>query len=125
MTLHPPRSLRPHEHVSWIRVFELLIKFLRTGSFDHPILIDAESRTILDGHHRHKVALILQLRSVPCYEVSYLSDTRITVSPRRDIPVTKELVVTRARAGILFPRKSTRHDYPTPVCNTPLTLLRA
>jgi L-serine kinase (ADP) len=124
MTLHPPHSLKPHEHVSWLRVCTLAVQFLRTGIFDHPILIDAESRTILDGHHRHKVALILNLRRVPCHEVAYLDDESIAVTPRRHIPVSKESVVKCAATGMLFPRKSTRHNYPTAPCHTPLTLLR-
>lgn len=125
MTLHHPHTLKPHERVSWLRVCTLAVQFLRTGTFDHPILIDAESRTILDGHHRHKVALILNLQRVPCHEVAYLDDESIAVTPRRHIPVSKESVVKCAALGMLLPRKSTRHNYPTAPCHTPLTLLRA
>lgn len=124
MILHPPQSLKPHERVSWLRVLQIAIQFLRTGAFDHPILIDAESRTILDGHHRHKAALLLNLGQVPCHEVAYLSDDAITVTARRTIPVSKERVMTCAKMGMLFPRKSTRHNYTTPPCTIPLTLLR-
>lgn len=125
MHLYSPHTLKPHEHVSWLRVCTLAIQFLRTGIFDHPILIDAESRTILDGHHRHKVALMLGLQRVPCHAVAYLDDESISVTPRRCIEVSKERVVKCASVGELLPRKSTRHNYPTAPCNTPLTLLRA
>lgn len=110
-----PRSLRTHEKVSLRRVFSLFFQITKRGAFTEPLLVDAVSGTILDGHHRHRVALLMRLKRVPCWVVLYLEDESITLSSRRkSFVVNKEEVIRRATVCEPYPRKTTRHAYTTP-----------
>ncbi|MBT9168652.1 MAG: hypothetical protein DDT19_02000 [Syntrophomonadaceae bacterium] len=115
IALIDPRILRPHEKVNYFRLFWLLIKISSDGAFTRPLLVDSESKTILDGHHRCLVAKILGLKRVPCWCIQYLQTNAISVEPRRaDISVSKKEIVERARLGNLYPHKTTRHIYTAP-----------
>jgi hypothetical protein len=115
IALIDPKTLKPHEKVNYLRLFWLLIKISIDGVFTKPILIDLESKTILDGHHRHLVAQMLGLKRVPCWCIQYLQTNAISVEPRRtDISVSKEEIVERASLGNLYPHKTTRHIYTAP-----------
>lgn len=110
-----PRFLKPHEKINYFRFFWLLVKILHEGVFIKPILVDSESKTILDGHHRCLVAQILGLKRVPCWCIQYLYDDAILVESRRaGIVVNKKEIVKRAKLGNLYPYKTTRHVYVSP-----------
>lgn len=112
ISLIEPRTLRPHEKVSYLRLCWLLIKISIEGVFTKPILVDSESKAILDGHHRWLVARILGLKRVPCQCVDYLHTNAISVESRRvGISVSKKEIVERAITGNLYPHKTTRHIY--------------
>lgn len=113
ITVLPIQALRPHERVRYMNVLIVLWSVWRTGTFTHPILVDRESGTILDGHHRYFACRLLGCSRVPCYVTDYHTDTRITVgSWRPDYVVTKELVTQYAQSGKLMPHKTSRHFYP-------------
>jgi hypothetical protein len=113
--LRNPRELLPHESFSRLRAALLMLKMLASGHFTRPILIDAQSGTILDGHHRCKASRWLGLARVPVCSVDYLVEGSVAVHARRpQLAVTKEDVLRSARAGTLFPRKTTRHVYAVP-----------
>ncbi len=110
-----PKSLKVHEKTNPLRVVQVLMEVLRDGAFKDPVLVDAESGVVLDGHHRRFVALLLGLRKVPCWRIAYLSDEAVTVAPRRrKIPVSKEDVVRRGLSRKPYPQKTTRHHYQVP-----------
>jgi len=115
IALIDPRTLKPHEKVNYLRLFWLLAKISIDGVFTKPILIDLESKTILDGHHRHLVAQMLGLKQVPCWCIQYLQTNAISVEPRRaDISVSKKEIIERASLGRLYPHKTTKHVYVAP-----------
>ncbi len=117
-----PRELKTHERTGILRFVAAFVMIVREGAIINPLLIDEETKTILDGHHRHAVARLLRLRKVPCWAVSYLDDGAIEVEPRRrDIPVSKEDVVRRGTSGKVYPKKTTRHKYKVP-SSRPFTL---
>jgi hypothetical protein len=110
-----PRELLPHEGYSRLRAVLLMLRMLAAGRFTRPILIDAQSGTILDGHHRCKASRWLGLPRVPVCSVDYLAEGGVAVHARRpQIAVTKAEVLASARAGTPFPRKTTRHVYTAP-----------
>ena len=115
LILMDPDELLGHERIGTVGVIIVLWKLLRAGSFTHPILIDASSKTILDGHHRRAAARILGLKKIPCWCVEYLTDSSVTlVSRRPEIRVDKKEVVRRGIVGDLYPRKTTKHEYAVP-----------
>ena len=52
----PLETLLPHEQVEEHRVDNLEKMTLRWRAYTKPLLVDGKTGTILDGHHRTKVA---------------------------------------------------------------------
>jgi len=110
-----PIELKPHEQIRFTRVLLVFAKIVLTGRFTTPLLIDSETKTILDGHHRCWVAKMLGLKRIPCYCVNYLEEQSIRVHSRRsNILVNKDDVLRIATSGKVFPHKTTRHEYEIP-----------
>jgi hypothetical protein len=64
-------SLKPHEETIPEVEANLMNQILHSGMFKHPILVDKDTNVILDGMHRHKVALRLGLKFIPVIYVKY------------------------------------------------------
>lgn len=88
-----------------------------------PITLERNSLAVMDGHHRFEAARRLKLKYVPCLLLDY---DRVEVSAsRQGYIVTPQEIVRRARTGDLYPPKTTRHRFPSPLpaCNISLWLL--
>ena len=110
-----PHELIAHEKVKIRHALYMLLKMIFSGRFKVPLLIDSETKTILDGHHRCYAANRLRLKHIPCYLVNYMNDQSIKVSAiRSDTPVDKEKVIEMALSARVFPHKTTRHEYKIP-----------
>ena len=121
-----PEELHPHEAVDEDRKRNILAMMRRTGIFHPPLLVDSETRVILDGHHRLSAAKELGCVRVPCYCVDYLNDDSIVLETwRSDLAPTKAQVIEMGLSGKVFPRKTTRHIYviPDSIAPTPLARL--
>lgn len=107
-------ELKPHEHIVEQHVDEIFHQIKESMQIVTPILIDAKTKVILDGHHRYAAVKKLQLTKIPCACVDYLNDEIIAVYPRRtNIPVSKKIVIAAALQGRIMPHKSTRHEIKT------------
>jgi len=126
--LVPVETLLPHEKVQEHRVDNLEKMTLRWRAYTKPLLIDRATGTILDGHHRTKVAQRLDLQCLPCVMVDYLEDegVSLTVWPNcGKESLEKEEVIEAALSGNLFEPKTSRHlfsDHLPPI-SVPLTRL--
>ena len=119
IVLISPRELIAHEKVKIRHAIYLVLKMIFSGRFKVPLLIDSETKTILDGHHRCYAAHRLGLKSVPCYVVNYLNDRSVRVHARKPhIPVDKKKVIKMALSPKVFPHKTTRHEYKIPGFNS-------
>jgi ParB-like chromosome segregation protein Spo0J len=108
----PIGKLKPHEQFTEGRLQALLQNLRESGILWFPILVDDKDYIILDGHHRVESFRRMGLSKILCRLVDYDSP-EIKVYPRRkDIPITKDIVRAKARAGEVFPHKTTRHVYP-------------
>ena len=107
--LLPISRLRGHEEIDEEAVQELLRTLRTDGVFSEPIWVARGSFTVLNGHHRVEALRRLGARQVPAWVVDYESDLVCLVPWRPDTPVEKSEVVRRARAGELYPPKTTRH----------------
>ncbi|RHX97458.1 hypothetical protein DYB25_011596 [Aphanomyces astaci] len=121
--------LKPHEAiVSVDHVEALLAATLSWGAYIRPLLVDVKTGAILDGHHRHRVAQLLQLHQVPCVLVDYLSDSSIAVEHwQRGRVVEKQHVIDMALSAHVFPPKTSRHSMTVDSLGhiaVPLTLLQ-
>ena len=127
--LAPIAWLRPHEEVKPRNVDTLHEMTLRWSAYTKPLLVDRESGTILDGHHRHQVGIRIGLSRLPVIKVDYLEDEGIELDlwPASQLEsITKQEVIDTALSEDLFPPKTTRHrfsDHLPPIA-IPLDLLR-
>lgn len=118
-----PALLRPHEDFDVERLARLVEEIQNAGIFYPPVLVDRDTRVILDGHHRWQASMRLGFKVVPCYTVDYLNDPTIHVLSRRpDIAVSKQSVLDMALSGRTYPRKTTRHTYDLPEWIEPVPL---
>eukprot|EP01069_Polyplicarium_translucidae_P013417 Polyplicarium_translucidae@DN955_c0_g1_i1.p1 len=110
--LFPVSKLKIHEDFMPGRVDEVMTEILGDGGYQYPLLVDRKTGTILDGHHRHQCAVILQLALVPVLLLDYLSDPRVRVMPWRtedEFAVNKREVILRAVTSNAYPPKTSRH----------------
>lgn len=121
--------LRPHEETIPKKVDELEKMTHRWRAYVLPLVVDKKTGVILDGHHRHQVALRLDLKCLPCVQVDYIEDDTIELDvwPNcgRD-HVSKEEVIKAGLNGELFTPKTSRHrlaDHLPPI-SVPLTRLK-
>ncbi|MBM3519911.1 MAG: transcriptional regulator [Alphaproteobacteria bacterium] len=101
-------SLRPSEHVDPGRVAALADEIVAAGELRQPILVERESLTILDGHHRWHAARCLGLARIPAIALSY-QDPRLTLASWSERSFSPDDVLRAAATGQLLPAKSTRH----------------
>ena len=108
----PIETLRPHEMTIPKKVDEWEKMTHRWKAYVLPLVVDKNTGVILDGHHRHQVALRIGLKCLPCVLVDYQGDESIekniwTNCGRNSI--TKEEVVQAGLEGELFQPKTSRH----------------
>lgn len=104
--------LKPHEEIKVKNRDKLLEMTKRWGGFTKPIIVDSVSGAILDGHHRHSVALCLGLKRVPAIVVDYLKDDSITVDvwPNSGLEtITKQDVINMSLSSDLYSPKTSKH----------------
>jgi len=102
------RKLNPHEKVIEENLKKLLTSLKVEKSLKEPIIVDKNTKVILDGHHRAKAFALLGLNEIPCKLVDYSSD-EITVEPHQDGEITKEEVIEKGLSDGLFPPKTSKH----------------
>ena len=112
-------ELLPHEEIKQKKLRKLIDLVKKRGGLYEPILVDRETRTLLDGHHRYNTALHLGLKFIPGIEVDYLEDESIQVESwpgKEEMKITKESVLSMAKSENLFPPKTSKHsisfEYP-------------
>lgn len=110
--LVPLEWLKPHEKIKTRNRDKLLDMTKRWDGYTKPLIVDKVTGAILDGHHRHAIATLLDLKRVPVICVDYLGDEQITVDvwPNcgRD-SLSKHEVLEMSLSDDLFPAKTSRH----------------
>ena len=104
--------LKPHEEIKIKNRDKLLDMTKRWGGFTKPLLVDSQTGSILDGHHRYSVALSLQLKRVPVILIDYLEDDEITVDvwPGCGLQsISKQDVINMCLSEELYPPKTSKH----------------
>ena len=101
-------KLMPHEETIDENVLSL-VEAISRNRYVAPIVVDAKTCTILDGHHRTKALMLLGYPRVPALAVDY-DDNRIRVEAwRNGARISKEKVIEHALEKRLFPPKTSRH----------------
>ena len=101
-------DLNPHEQVIEENLRKVLKSLKIEKRLKEPVVVDKETKVILDGHHRVKAYEILGLREIPCRLVDYSSE-EVKVEPNRNGDVSKEEVIEKGLSDELFPPKTSKH----------------
>ncbi|CAH0541769.1 hypothetical protein [Vibrio marisflavi] len=104
-----PHDLKPIEDYSRDRVEWLMSKISTESLWTVPICVSSEG-FVMDGHHRHQTALALDLSYVPIERFEYKEVELYSL--REDVDVSYEIIKSNASAGIIFPYKTAKHDFP-------------
>jgi len=112
--------LKPHEEIKLDRAKQLYAEIKQTNIWTTPILVDSEFLIVMDGHHRLKVAQLLELNSLPCFVLPYSSIDVYKCGT--NIPFSSELIIEKALNNELFPYKTTRHIVRHPLPNISIAL---
>ncbi len=110
--LVPLSWLKAHEEIKEKNRDKLLEMTQRWGGYTKPLIVDRATGAILDGHHRHSVAIMLGLKRVPALCVDYLTDEGIEVDvwPSCGLDgLTKADVIAMALSSDVYPPKTSRH----------------
>jgi L-serine kinase (ADP) len=109
----PQQDLLAHEQVVEPRVQELVKLLQREKVVRLAIVADQATLVVLDGHHRLEALRRLGCKRVPAMLVDYQApDIRVGTWRPGEVAPTKDEVVLQAKAGKLYPPKSTRHFFP-------------
>ena len=121
-------TLKDHEEVIPSNLEKRVSKMMNKG-FYKPIVIDNDSKVILDGHHKWTAAKLLDLDVVPVIAVEYLQDDTVLVDVWPESGrecITKEEVLEMGISDAVFPPKTSRHSFAfiLPSISIPLDDLR-
>ena len=112
VSLVPLEWLKPHEEIKTKNRDKLLEMTKKWGGFTKPMLVDSQTGAILDGHHRHSVAICLGLKRAPVILIDYMTDDEITVDvwPGCGLEhITKQEVIDKSLSADLYPPKTSKH----------------
>lgn len=118
------KHIRPNECHYPKHAMTLADAILREQLWRIPIALERTSLAVMDGHHRLQAARQLRLKYVPCLLLDY--DYVEVGATRRGYRVNPYEIVRRARVVDLYPPKTTRHRFPSPlpICNISVALLQ-
>ncbi len=111
--LVPVLKLRHIEGFSERRVEKLKTKIVNEGVWIKPIALDNNENLVLDGQHRMEVARSLGLSVVPAVKYEYAEVEVWSLRPKYSFDWQK--VVEKAVAGDIYPYKTVKHRFPTPL----------
>lgn len=120
----PVKQILPNEHHYPEHVAGLADTIRQEQLWRIPIVVERTSFAVMDGHHRLAAARQLKLKYIPCLLLDY---DLVAVDASRDgYHVDPCEIMRRAKAGNLYPPKTTRHQFPSPlpVCNISVPLLQ-
>ncbi len=112
ITLVDVKDLRPHEEIKQKNLQKMIKHVEKIQGYYIPILVDKDTKTILDGHHRYHSALHLGINRIPAIEINYLQDDSITVKAwegKEEMNITKDSILEAAKKGELYPPKTSKH----------------
>ncbi len=102
--LAPIDTLKPHEQVDWRRVRLLAEDMARRLLVLRPIIVDRETRVIIDGHHRFEALRLLGAKRVPVVaagrsDIEGVSTWAYLLNPSLSMMAGRLARILRASAG--------------------------
>jgi len=103
------KKLREHEKIESIYLEKLKKQIQKDGILKRPIVVDKNTKIILDGHFRFNVLKQLGYPRIPVFFVDYNSSDILVTTWRDDEIITKEDVIKAGLTGKKFPPKTSKH----------------
>ena len=114
VVLVPVRKLKHIEGFSKTRAAWLRRKIIKEGIWNKPVALDEKHGLVMDGQHRLEAALALGLKKIPA--VKYRSsEVEIWSLRPRKYQFDWKQVVARALSGDIYPYKTVKHRFPSPL----------
>ncbi len=104
-------ELREHEEVEPEYLEKLKSQIKKDGILKRPIIVDKNSKIILDGHFRYNTLKKLGYTKIPAYFVDYRSPDIVVRSWKERELVTKEDVIKSGITGKKLPPKTSKHMF--------------
>ncbi len=101
--------LKCHEKVDEQRLAALKAEIESDGILKKPIVVDANTNVVLDGHHRIKALQALGCSKIPVILIDYKSPKIGVKTSENGDEYSKRKVIEAALKGKLLPPKSTWH----------------
>ena len=76
------RWLKPYHEIHTLILEHKVTQMLESNVFQTPLIVDANTGTILDGHYRYHMAQVLQLSVLPVILIQYLTDPYIVMQEK-------------------------------------------
>jgi len=111
-------ELKEHEEVSLDHLTQIKQEIERDGFLKNPIIVDKNTKIILDGHHRFNSLKQLNCNKIIAYFVDYNSPKIKVQNWRKGEKVIKKDVIKAGLTGKKLPCKTSRHI----ISNRPLNL---
>jgi len=105
------KQLKEHEEIEPQYLEKMKKQILRDKVLKKPIVVDENSKIILDGHFRYNVLKQLGYSKIPAYFLDYRSSEIIVKPWRNDETVTKEDVIRAGLTGKKLPTKTSKHMF--------------
>jgi ParB-like chromosome segregation protein Spo0J len=105
-------ELKEHEKINKEYLKRLKQEIKLDKILKDPIIVDRNTKIILDGHHRFNGLKELGYKKILVYFVNYKSPEIRVQSRRKEIKVTKDRVIEVALSGKKFPVKTSKHLIP-------------
>ncbi len=102
-------GLKPHEQTQSDRLRKLKKEILKDGFLEKPIIVDINTKVILDGHHRFNILRELGLKLMPVWLIDYQSEKIQVIAWKKEENVTKEDILQAGLTGKLLKPKTSRH----------------
>lgn len=106
------QKLKPHEQIRKSYLIKLARQIKHDGLIKKPIIVDRKTMVILDGHHRYNSSKFLGLNFTPAHLVDYSNENIRVNSRRKNLTVTKPMIIQAGLTGHLLKAKTSRHFIP-------------
>ena len=103
------RKLKEHEEVEPVYLEKIKKQIQDDGILKKPIVVDKNTKIILDGHFRFNALKQLGYSKIPVFSIDYNSPDIMVTAWRDGEIVTKEDVIIAGLTGKKLPPKTSKH----------------
>jgi uridine kinase len=110
-------ELKEHEEIELAHLQEIKKQIEQDGFLKDPIVVDKNTKIILDGHHRYNALKQLNCSKIVAYFVDYNSSRIKVRNWKKGKKIIKKSVIKAGLTGKKLPPKTTRHLIPNKPSN--------